>query len=222
MATTKIKDLLKCIVNCSELYSLFETVTKDFNYLQAKSNCLVSVGDGAFTQSKVILPDTVGQRLAFIFCLLVEFDKGSIGFNNFLMTYYPEDGSYYASYQAFCDTVIKGLRDAVAQAFEEELSCPDGADGQAAPNSVKAELISVINLAVMEEKQFILSSTVPEEDKEGGLNILEQIVVAVREENLPALEALICGYNYFVLYHKCISEGVASLIKTIAAFEHTV
>ena len=69
MATTKIKDLLKCIVNCPELYRLFEAVTKDFNYISAKSRCLVTVNDGVFTRSYVVLPDTVGQRLAFIFCL---------------------------------------------------------------------------------------------------------------------------------------------------------
>ena len=32
MATSKIKDILKCIVNSPDLYRLFETVTKDFSY----------------------------------------------------------------------------------------------------------------------------------------------------------------------------------------------
>ena len=42
MATTKIKDILKCIVNCPELYRLFEAVTQNFNYPEVKPQCLCS------------------------------------------------------------------------------------------------------------------------------------------------------------------------------------
>ena len=112
MATTKIKDLLKCIVNCPELYRLFETVTKNFDYPAAKSECLVSVNDGVLPTDCVVLPETVGRRLAFIFCLLVEFDKDTVNFNDFLRLYFPEDGSYFASYRAFCNIIIKGFRNA--------------------------------------------------------------------------------------------------------------
>ena len=63
MATTKIKDLLKCIVNSPELYKLFDTVTKDFNYVEQKPMCLIR---DSHNSGKVILPQTVGQRLAFI------------------------------------------------------------------------------------------------------------------------------------------------------------
>ena len=42
MATTKIKDILKCIVNCPDLYNLFSVVTKDFDYPLVKSKCPVS------------------------------------------------------------------------------------------------------------------------------------------------------------------------------------
>ncbi len=103
MATTKIKDLLKCIVNSPELYRLFDTVTKDYDYLSAKSKCLVRSGDGFSGKNYVVLPKTVGQRLAFIFCLLVEFDRDTLNFNDFLQIYFSEDGSYISSYRAFCN-----------------------------------------------------------------------------------------------------------------------
>ena len=107
MATTRIKDLLKSIVNSAELYELFNTVAANFDYTAAKQKCLVD--DPAFGHSKVLLPDTIGDRLAFIFCLLVEFDRNDINFNAFLQKYYPKDGSYYASYHLFCDEVIGSL-----------------------------------------------------------------------------------------------------------------
>lgn len=222
MATTKISDILKCIVTCPELYNVFNAVTRDFNYPLTKSQCLITVNDGMFTRSYLVMPQTVGQRLAFVFCLLVEFDKGTLNLNDFLRKYFPEDGSYFASYHAFCDTVIKGMEDAIAQVFREELAKPMPVAQQqtAQANPAKAGLISAIELAISEEKQYILScNLIPETEKEGGLAMLTQLFEAVKSGNEQLINAIICGYNYFVLYYKCVSDGVAALINDIAAYE---
>ena len=120
MATTKIKDLLKSIVNSAELYELFNTVAANFDYIAAKQKCLVE-GDGVYGHSRVVLPGTVGDRLAFIFCLLVEFDRDEINFNLFLQKYYPKDSSYYASYHLFCDEVIGSLQMLVCDIYTDVL-----------------------------------------------------------------------------------------------------
>lgn len=221
MATTKIKDLLKCIVNCPELYRLFEAVTKNFDYPAMKPQCLVTVEDGIFNRSYVNLPQTVGQRLAFIFCLLVEFDKDTVNFNDFLRKYFPEDGSYFASYQAFCNIIIKALQDAVTQVFKDALAAPDEveAEPQTAPNSYKAELLSALGLAVSEEIEVLKKSSLPDEDKLGGIKILTELFSAIKSGNSQLTDALICGYNYFVLYHKFATDGVAALIQGIAAYK---
>jgi len=224
MATTKIKDLLKCIVNSPELYRLFEAVTKNFNYPEAKKSCLITANDGIFEKSYVSLPQTVGQRLAFIFCLLVEFDKNSINFNDFLSKYYPEDGSFVAGYHSFCNTIIKGLQDAISQVFKDVLAAPDEEKPSAAvqPNSRRAELISILNLAVKEEMQFVEQSGIPEADKEGGIKMLLQLDGAIKAGNEELVNALICGYNYFVLYHGSYSEGIRALIEAIGLYEQTL
>ena len=215
MATTKIKDLLKCIVNCPELYNLFEAVTKNFNYPLVKAQCLVTVKDG-FNRSYVVLPQTVGHRLAFIFCLLVEFDKDTLNINAFLQRYFSEDGSYFASYQAFCNLVIKGLEDALMQVFKEELSSPDEEE-EINPEVLAA--LEAIGLAIYEERQFLIKNTnVPLNAKEGGLAILDELNAAVRTGNESLLNALLCGYHYFCMYYNCVSDGVSSLIKEIAEF----
>lgn len=122
MATTKIKDLLKSIVNSAELYELFTTVATNFDYMAAKQRCFVEYDDGRFGGSCIVLPETVGDRLAFIFCLLVEFDHDNINFNAFLQKYYPKDGSYYASYHRFCDEVIGSLEAIICDIFAGELA----------------------------------------------------------------------------------------------------
>ena len=214
MATTKIKDLLKCIVNSPELYGLFERVTKNFNYPEQKSKCLLS-GKGA-SAGKVVLPQTVEQRLAFLFCLLVEFDRDTINLSDFLHTYFHEDGSYFESYKAFCNTIIVGLSNSVKQAFNELLN--DGDDSEVASNSEKLNLLSVIALTIEAEKDYILN-VAPRDEREGALKMLDALSLAVRQENEELIDALICGYNYFVLYNRCVSDNVASLIELISEFE---
>lgn len=224
MATTKIKDILKCIVNCPDIYRLFEDVTKDFNYPYAKSKCLITVNDGAYKRSYCVMPQTVAQRLAFAFCLMVEFDSETLDFNEFLSRYFPEDGSYFASYHAFCDTIIKSMRDAVAEVFKEELGeLSQGSLEENSASAAKAGFISAINLAISEEKQFISTNTaIPDAEKEGGLIILTQLLEAVKNCNAQLINALLCGYNFFILYNKCVSGGIAALIREITEFEQLI
>lgn len=220
MATSKIKDLLKCIVNCPDIYALFAEVTKNFDYPAARAQCLVTKTDGGYKRSYCVLPQQLGPKLAFCFCLFVEFDRETIDFNEFLRIYFPEDGSYFASYHAFCNTVVQGLQDAMAEVFSEELGNTAEPINGMGVNSAKSGLISAIELSISEEKQFLAASrAMPEEEKEGGMAMLTQLCEAVKNQNAPLINALICGYNYFVLYYKCVSEGIATLIQEITSFE---
>ncbi|MDE7182701.1 MAG: hypothetical protein K2O41_06730 [Clostridia bacterium] len=221
MATTKIKDLLKCIVNSPDLYRLFDTVTKDFDYLQEKQRCLVTLNDGVFNKSYVILPHTIGQRLAFIFCLLVEFDRDTLNFNDFLQKYFLEDGSYFSSYQAFCKTIINSLEDMLRQVYKDTLE-ENGEDYEiraVVPNSLRSKLISEISLCILNERQYIKRCSVQREEKEGAYKILDELLNAVRAGDEQLIDALICGYNYFVLHNKCVSDGVGALIGVLAEYE---
>ncbi len=209
MATTNLKDLLKRIVNCSELYRLFEAVTKDFDYLLVKSKCLVSSNDGIFSKSYVLLTQTIGERLAFIFCLLVEFDRETVNFNDFLRVYYQEDGSYYAGYLSFCSQIIDSLSECIEQVFRSKLAEPD---------LKKAELVSAISLSLAGEISFIESSALSDDDKESAVKILSGINTAVKYGDEELIDALLCGYNYFILYNKCQSDGIEALINLILEY----
>ena len=225
MATTKIKDMLKCIVNSPELYKLFDTVTKDFNYTEQKAICLVTDGEDILRRSYVVLPKTVGQRLAFIFCLLVEFDRDTLNFNDFLQLYFHEDGSYYASYRAFCRTVISSLEDLIKQVFKEQLNSPEevrATIGLPAKDVKRSNLVSSIIIAVEEEKLFLSGVPIANDEKENAIKMLNALIGAVRAKDEQLIDALICGYNYFVLYYRCVSEGISSLIENIAEYEETI
>lgn len=222
VAPTKIADLLKCIVNSRELYGLFDAVTNNFDYPTVKSNCLVTISNSTYERSYVTLPQTTGQVLAFIFCLLMEFNNNTLNFNDFLRRYFPEDGSYVASYRAFCAVIIKSLQDAVMQVFENELNNPDYAAIPEKPDAKKAQLISVANILISQEIEYLTKCSIPDEDKEGGLKLLYQLLSAIKNADKNLTEALACGYNYFILYNKCISENVTELFAFIVEFEKSI
>lgn len=221
MASAKIKDILKCIVNSPDLYNLFNLATENFNYLQERSRYLVTVNDGFYSRSYVVMPQDCTRILAFSFCLLVEFDNNNLDFNEFLRRYFPEDGSYFSSFHAFCNTVIKSMQDAILQVFKDELEKPAiMPDIVPAESAAKMSMLTAIDLAISEEKQFISTNDkISDEDKEGAFAILTQLFNAVKSNNRPLVSALVCGYNYFVLYNNCLSDGVASLIRQIAEYD---
>lgn len=224
MATTKIKDLLKSIVNSQELYELFNTVVSKFDYNAAKQRCLLDGNNGMYSNSYVVLPDTVGERLAFIFCLLVEFDRDEINFNNFLQRYYPKDGSYYASYHAFCDDVIVSLENIIKDVFsaelqEDEVNYSGAPLGKApVPDSSLASKISYIALLIAREIDFVRNSKLAEDDKDAAIKILSQLTVAIKACDKEQVEALVCGYNYFVSYSNAVSQDLDLLFNAIGEF----
>lgn len=225
MATTKIKDLLKSIVNSAELYEVFNTVASKFDYIAAKERCFIEEED-SFGRSRVVLPDTRGDRLAFIFCLLVEIDRGDIQINAFLQKYYPKDGSYYASYHMFCDEVIGSLESIIGDIFAQDLAKPDlqieVESRKALPQKVAdSETIGKINaicMLIAGELDFIVSSSLSDDDKDAAAIILTQLALAVKACDEDEINALTYGYNYFVMYTKAVSEGVNILFDELGGF----
>lgn len=235
MATTKIKDLLKSIVNSAELYELFNTVAANFDYIAAKQKCFVE-SDGVYGSSRVVLPDTVGDRLAFIFCLLVEFDRNDINFNAFLQKYYPKDGSYYASYHLFCDEVIGSLETLICDVFHGELEEPQQAlpQPQPAPQIAYAPVmprvpspdtatrLNTVCMLIESEKENLDASSLSEEDKEAARSMLASLAAAVREGDGKLIKALTCGYNYLVMQTVFVSDTLAILFEALGDYLSTL
>lgn len=229
MAPTKIKDLLKSIVNSRTLYDLFSCVSTDFDYISAKKHCLVDASDGFTNRGAVILPPSAQEKLAFIFCLLVEIDRDSINFNWFLQKYFSDDDSYYASYFSFCKEIIDPLEKIVSGVFEEELATPSREEEaqsvqpqpepQQAPAAGISGMLSAIWLLIAQEKQYILESALPDDDKETGYKMLDEIYNALKDKKFAVANSLINGYNYYILYNNTISPNVQMLFEGIENYE---
>ena len=236
MATTRIKDLLKSIVNSPELYELFNTVASNFDYNAAKQQAFLEADSAFYGNSRVILPDTVGDRLAFIFCLLVEFDRNDINLNVFLQKFYPKDGSYYASYHLFCDEVIGSLENIICDIYSKELTSfdppllvdapqveqvPEVGENRAV-SADKIMLLNAVSMLIANEREDIEASSLEEDEKTAGLLILNSLLDAVQNGDITLIQSLSCGYNYFVLQNSFISQTFNDLIEALGSYVDTL
>ena len=84
------------------------------------------------------------------------------------------------------------------------------------------EIFSALGVAFAQEEEFISSADIPAEDRENGLKILSALQKSVKDGCVENIDALLCGYSYFVLNLKCVSDGIAELIELIEAYEKTI
>ena len=192
-AEKKISEALKAVADSRDLRELFTAVTEKFDYPAAKSACL----RGSFAEGErgmAYLPSERTQLLAFVFCLLVEIDAGTIRLNEFLQRYFYRDGSYTASYTLFSDRVIRPFRDIVRNCF------PDcGKSGEAAIRRRKREeLFGEIAEHAAEERARIAGLALAEEDGAAGDAVLAATIAASGRRDAMEVAALLAGYRYFL------------------------
>ncbi len=217
MATTRIKDILKSIANSAALYRMFSEITAEFDYVAAKRKYFIGRGDRFYGRSRLILPEDAAERLAFTFCLLVEFDHGDMNFNEFLRRYFAVDGSYFSSFHDFCDKVILSMEDIIREVFAAELTQDDTASTiveeaqSSATGTANAEKISVVSILINGEKNYIASSDMSKAEKEDGFAMLDALFSAVRVGNAEAADAILRGYEYYSACHKNFSKLFESL-----------
>lgn len=118
LAGAKISELLGSIALSKPLFKLFEKVLDEFNYAKFKEANLVQSKDNT-NRGVIILPDSAKDKIALIFCLLMDIETGKIEFGKFLQKYFYTDGSYFESFYAFSNSIIKPFKSIVKAAAEE-------------------------------------------------------------------------------------------------------
>ena len=202
LADTKIGELLRAIATSDELRGLFAAVTKGFDYPAAKAACLKQPGEGGrYIRGEAYLPSERSEILAFVFCLLVEFDNGTMKFNDFLLRYFYVDGSYTASYSLFVDRVIRPFRDIVRDCYPETRRKQE--------ENCLEKLAEKIAL----ERTRIASLPLGKEDAVAADMILNELYAAVGRGDYSELKALLCGYLYFLQVADCSDENSNEMFR---------
>ncbi|MDE7087487.1 MAG: hypothetical protein K2O67_04760, partial [Clostridia bacterium] len=125
--------------------------------------------------------------------------------------------------------VIGSLQMLICDIFAAELAEPQQAlpDGtghipQLAPNAQAGELISAVCLLIESEKEAVASSVLSVDEQEEALNILESLAAAVREGNAGLIKSLTCGYNYFIMQTRFVSESISPLFEAVGEYLGTL
>ena len=193
-AEWKISETLKAIAASENLTQIFSHVTSDFDYIAAKRRYLRAPSNGA-ARGEAFLPTARNEIIAFVFCLFVEFDGGSMNFGDFLLRYFYEDGSYTASYAHFADRMIRPFRDIVRDCFPEY-----GKMGELKSESVQRRRDNargeISERATVERSR--MASVLEEGDRRAAEIIFGEVFSAIGRRDASAVKALLIGYRYLL------------------------
>ena len=209
-AVTRIEEVLRSIAECRALTDLFSAATERFDYPAAKKMYLRFPASPTSAHGKAFLPKDRGEAIAFVFCLLVDFDAGRIKFDDFLLRYFYEDGSYTASLALFSDRMLRPFRDIVKECFPNVVM--DERPESAAQRTRKrvASLETFASLAI-EERERLRGVQLSSVDALAGELILSEMIQAAGKNNISQVKALVAGYSYFL--RVLFIEGGEELIK---------
>lgn len=210
LAESKISELLKAIATSDLLYAFFRDITKDFDYAAAQAKYMNYAPYGSSKQKKLLFPDDSLEKLAFIFCLLVDIDKKTLDLNWFLQEYFYEDGSFYEAFYSFCNQVIKPFRNDVKGLFH----------GGVAPVSKEAageisEKYRHLAQIAKKERETVYAARISDEIKVEAMLLLNALVKSAEEKDRIAVAGLLSGYKYFILAKGWKSSTCAELIKEL-------
>ncbi|MDE6411725.1 MAG: hypothetical protein K2L02_04225 [Clostridia bacterium] len=216
VADSRIEDVLRSIAESRALTDLFSAVTERFDYPSAKRLYLRFPASSTSFHGKAFLPEDRGEVLAFVFCLLVDIDAGRIKFDDFLLRYFYEDGSYTASFALFSDRMLRPFRDIVKECFPD-VSQPvrDGSVAQKA--RIKNAAWETFTALAIEERARIKTLGLSSVDAIAGDMILSELIQAAGKNNLTAINALLSGYHYFL--RALFLDGGKELIKASRELE---
>lgn len=211
VADSRIEEVLRSIAESRALTDLFSAVTDRFDYPAAKKTYLKFPSSSGSFHGKAFLPKDRGEVLAFIFCLLVDIDAGRIKFDDFLLRYFYEDGSYTASFALFSDRMLRPFCDIVRDCFPDvaKQSVPDEAPVQKeAENSAALEAFAAL---AIEERSRLNSVLLTADDSAAGDMLLSEIIQAAGRNDVPLIKSLLVGYRYFL--RALFIEGGEEFIK---------
>ncbi len=213
LADTKIGEVLKAIATSDLLYAFFRDLTKDFDYAAAKRKYMLPAADGARNVGKLRFPEDPAERLAFVFCLLVDFDTGRLDLDAFLQQYFYEDGSVYGSFYAFTNQVVKPFKSAVRMLFRDQ-RLSDAVEKHRA----RADLARL----VADEREGVFKSDLSDRKKVDALMILNALAACAERGSGGMIAGLTVGYKYFAASVGRRSEGLDELYKRFASPEEII
>ena len=223
LAPSKIGELLCAVAASPALVSLFEKAVRGFDYAAAQQKYMLPSPDGTENKGVLLLPEDPMERMAFLFCLLVDIDNQDINFNLFLQTFFSGDGSYTEAFDLFLSRVVRPFRDAVCEELSPRSAPPAATAERFAANipaahktkrSRKAVFARILPL-IKAENADLAAARIGEEDKYAGSVILNEAYAAAKAADEKELKALLLGYGYFAAQTGTGTENIEQIFSLL-------
>ncbi len=203
---TKLSELFRVIASSPDVLSLFKECAKDFSYPEAQEKYMRPTLDG---KAELFLPEDNREKIAFLFCLLSDFDNGNVDFDLFLQVFYNTDDGPDKAFSAFCEAIFPPLVAAVTEELLEDSPIPT--EKTKRPRAVVlAEILAILG---EERKNVLYSVSLPDGDKAAGNAILSECVAALKTGLASTAQALILGYWYFSLNADMDKRNAQKLLR---------
>ena len=182
LADSKISELLKSIAASDLLYAFFREITRDFDYPAAREKYM-NYGYESSQKRRLLFPSDPSEKLAFIFCLLVDLDSKALDLGGFIRSRFPAGGSVHEGFYIFCAQVVMPFKEAVRALF-----CTASFEGGEAEALAKC---------AAGERDRIYFSRMPDTKKVDALLLLNALSAACADKSGERAAALLCGYLCF-------------------------
>lgn len=199
LAEKRISDLLKSIAKNRALMDLFSEALSGYNY-SVEFNRSKTAKKG---KPKLVLPVNQARKMAYVFCLLMEFDTGKRNLKDFLDEYYylpqPND-----SMALFAQDMIVVFKDVTTYLYL------NGIDTLLDNEEIDYSLRKTVG-GVLEKMNAIITRTtvIGTDTKRDLFIILSAIENAMTPNKADCLQALVIGLE-FIISHTEIAQAFST------------
>ena len=214
LADKKISAVLKTIAGSEFLFNLVRNLLEDFDYEREKGE-IMKVGDAV----NLSLPSAPDEFIAFVFCLLMDFDNKELDLHKFLQTFFYEDGSYFESFASFCKQIVIPFKNTVSDIAKALLKSEEE-ERDKAKSTTASELVSKNALEnavryIMEDRKLIGELNLDEQEKRELYAICDGLLSAIKTLNSELIKTLFLGYKYSLKGLKKFKGNVAKTEKVL-------
>lgn len=215
LADRKISNLLKTIAGSQDFCRFLEKCLTGYNY---KAEFLKARSPHKEKEGKFVLRLPKGESLvAFVFCLLCEFENKERDLTEFLIEYYGFDDLFGDGYANFCREVIMPFKDAVLKlcspAEDDSLV---KAEVELAPDTleISREHFLQINKLYRELARNInKEGRLDSEQRKDYLKVADTFLAACERGDRALVEALLLSLKYMCAGYKFLNAKVRLLEK---------
>lgn len=109
LADRHITGLLKCVATIPEIMAVVGETLKNVSYADEYEKACIVVTKNGKASNKIVLPTDKKRIIAFVVCLLTEFDSGRRSLLEFLTEFFYDEDTNIA-YSKFCDAILKPFK----------------------------------------------------------------------------------------------------------------